>query len=373
VAVALAAALAGLIVWLLTSDDGRPARAVGAAEMVPGDSFAVLTLQPATLRSGSGLPDWIVRGGGKGLSTALADLAKNGLDPEADIHAFAKFPSAPATPGDGNHPVVICGLVLRVADANLAESSLSRLTDEIGASLRGGAERGAASRSRSMIRHGQGRYMDPEGGFLTFGLTPSAAVILVEFEGDPASPCVEKEMRRCLGGAVPTEAARIPAQAFASEGALGLWLDANRLFSRLPMGAQTRARYERARAATDFELSLSVSAAGRDALAVTGAHTYRFDRFNVPGDPMAGLARMETPADADLAWKLLSRCGDTLDFDPLIERLRGALGDDARAGPKLVRVEKSVGSARTARFSMTAKFDPKSGPPLVAAVRLMTQ
>ena len=54
------------------------------------------------------------------------------------------------------------------------------------------------TRSRSMIRHGEGRYMDPEGGFFTFGLTNRTAIILVEFEGNPQAPCVEKEIRLCL-------------------------------------------------------------------------------------------------------------------------------------------------------------------------------
>ena len=373
VAVALAAALAGLIVWLLTSDDGRPARSVGAVEMVPGDSFAVVTLRPDTLRGGAGLPDWL-GSGGKGLALAVAELSKNGLDPTADVHAFAKFPSGTGPAGDGNHPVVICGLVLKVADAALAETALSKVTDEIAASLRNAPDRPAASRSRSMIRHGRGRYMDPEGGFLTFGVTAGAAVILIEFEGDPASPRIEQEIRRCLAGPAATdESARLPAQALASEGALSLWLDADRLFSRLPMGERTKARYGKARSATDFELSLTVNPAGRDSLAVTGSHVYRFDRFNVPGNPMAGLAQAGTPADADLAWKLLNRCGDTLDFDALIERLRSALGEDGRSGPKLVRVEKSVASARSAKFSMTAKFDAKAGPPLVTAMRLIAQ
>ncbi len=369
VAIGVGIALIWLIVWLASPAEPARDRGLGATELIPGDSFAVMTLSPGLLSSGgSGLPDWLERGGGRGLTAAVADLAKNGLDPRADVHAFAKFPSGAS--GDGQRPVVICGLVLKVADANLAESSLSRLTDEIGASLREGGERTASSRSRSMIRHGQGRYMDPEGGFLTFGLVPGAAVILVEFEGNPAAPCVEHEMRLALA---PTAAARVPTQAVAADGALGLWIDAARLFSRMPMDARTKARYEAARAATDFELSVAVSATGRDSLSVKGSHVYRFDRFNVTGDPMAGLARKDAPGDADLGWKLLNRCADTLDFDPLIERLRSALGDDPRAGPKLVRVEKSVTSARTAKFSMSAKFDAKAGPPLVTAMRLMAQ
>ncbi|MGA0133637.1 MAG: hypothetical protein ACO3ND_04705 [Opitutales bacterium] len=373
VAIGVGIALVWLIVWLASPSGTARERGLGATELVPGDSFAVMTLQPELLRSGgSGLPDWLERGGGRGLTSALADLAKNGLDPRADIHAFAKFPRDPAASGDGDHPVVLLGVVLKVADANVAEASLSRLTDEIGAALRGGAERHASSRSRSMIRHGQGRYMDPEGGFLTFGLAPGAAVILVEFEGDPASPCVEREMRLALAGAAG-DGARVPPQALAADGTLGLWLDAHRLFSRLPMGERTRTRYASARSATDFEFTLAVSALGRDSLAVTGSHAYRFDRFNVAKDPMSELVRKDAPSGGDLGWKLLDRCVDSLDFDPMIERLRSAFGDDSRSGPKLVRVEKSVGSARAARFSMTAKFDPKAGPPLVTAMRLMAQ
>ena len=72
-------------------------------------------------------PEWLERTGGKGLSTAVGELMKNGLDPHSDLYAFAKFPADAKDAGDGSRPVMLCGLVIRVADPATAEAALSRI------------------------------------------------------------------------------------------------------------------------------------------------------------------------------------------------------------------------------------------------------
>jgi hypothetical protein len=387
VATVLAGILLLLFAWLWMSDRHEQAARgnFGTANVIPGDSFAVLTFRPDELRQkgSQAFPAWLERAGGKGLSSAVAELVKNGLDPRSDLYAFAKFPADAKDAGDGSRPVMLCGLVIRVADPATAEAALSRIADQLNQTLRGETGKAASNltRSRSMIRHGEGRYMDPEGGFFTFGLTNRTAVILVEFEGDPAAPCVEKEIRLCLTRpeARPRKAGELPEKlphyACDQPGALTLWLDANRFFRRLPMGAATRARHEQLRPAMEFELLLALEAAGHDSLSIAASYLYQADRFTdgATRDPVKLLAAQPAPPQPDLGWKLMDRCVDTLDYDSLIERMRGALGDDKRPGAQLVRVEKTVPTGRDAKFTISARFDPKAGPPLVSALQILAQ
>ncbi|MFM7242214.1 MAG: hypothetical protein ACKO3A_09035, partial [Opitutia bacterium] len=391
VEIIIASVLAGILLllfaWLWMSDrQERAARGnFGTANVIPGDSFAVLTFRPDELRQkgSKAFPEWLERTGGKGLSAAVGELLKNGLDPRSDLYAFAKFPADAKDAGDGSRPVMLCGLVIRVVDPTIAEAALSRIADQLNNSLRGEAAKTASNltRSRSMIKHGEGRYMDPEGGFFTFGLTNRTAIILVEFEGDPAAPCVEKEIRLCLTRpeARPRKPGEIPEilPHYASDqpGALTLWLDANRFFRRLPMGTATRARYEQMRPAMEFELLLALAAAGDDSLSIAASYLYQFDRFadGATRDPVKLMSKLPAPRAPDLGWKLMDRCVDTLDYDSLIERMRGALGDDKRPGAQLVRVEKTVPTGRDAKFTISARFDPKAGPPLVSAMQLLAQ
>ncbi|MEN9814055.1 MAG: hypothetical protein RLZZ412_37 [Verrucomicrobiota bacterium] len=391
VEIIIASVLAGILLllfaWLWMSDRSeRAARGnFGTANVIPGDSFAVLTFRPDELRQkgSKAFPEWLERTGGKGLSTAVGELVKNGLDPHSDLYAFAKFPADAKDAGDGSRPVMLCGLVIRVVDPTIAEAALSRIADQLNNSLRGETAKNASNltRSRSMIKHGEGRYMDPEGGFFTFGLTNRTAIILVEFEGDPAAPCVEKEIRHCLTR--PEARLRKPGELpeilphYASDqpGALTLWLDANRFFRRLPMGAATRTRYDQMRPAMEFELLLALEAVGNDSLSIAASYLYQFDRFadGATRDPVKSMAKLTAPKEPDLGWKLMNRCVDTLDYDSLIERMRGALGDDKRPGAQLVRVEKTVPTGRDAKFTISARFDPKAGPPLVTAMQILAQ
>ncbi len=224
--------------------------------------------------------------------------------------------------------------------------------------------------------------MDPEGGFFTFGLTNRTAIILVEFEGNPHAPCVEQEIRHCLlrPEQRPLPAGeklrdRLPAYANNQPGALTLWLDANRFFRRLPMSTPTRQRYEQLQPSLDFEMLLTLRTAGNDSLVLGGKYLYQFDRFTEgsPRDPLAVIAKISPPKNADLGWKLINRCVDTLDYDAMVERMRGALSDDKSAGAQQVLVEKSIPTARDAKFTMNARFDPKAGPPLIAAMSILTQ
>ncbi len=373
-------------VWVTERNTQNAHSNVGTASVIPGDSFAVVTFRPDDLRQKStkAFPEWLERTGGKGMSAAFAELLKNGLDAHSEIYAFAKFPSTIGASASTEHPAMLCGAVIRVTDPSIAEAALSRIADQMNNALRGETGRPPSNltRSRSMIKHGEGRYMDPEGGFFTFGLTNRTAIILVEFEGNPHAPCVEQEIRQCLlrpeqRPLRPGEKLRdrLPAYANNQPGALTLWLDANRFFRRLPMSDTTRQRYEQLQPSLDFEMLLSLRTAGNDSLVLGGKYLYQFDRFTEgsPRDPLAVIAKITPPKDADLGWKLINRCVDTLDYDAMVERMRGALSDDKSPGAQQVLVEKSIPSARDAKFTMNARFDPKAGPPVMAAMSILSQ
>lgn len=387
IVVILTSVIALIAAWFfITERSNSHARSnANSTIFIPAESFAVVTFRPDELRqkSNHAFPDWLERTGGKGMSAAVAELVKNGLDPHSELYAFAKFPSQQVAAPDADRPVMICGLVIRVQDPVVAEAALSRVADQMNNSIRGETSKAAShlTRSRSMIRHGEGRYMDPEGGFFTFGLTNRTAIILVEFEGNPQAPCVEKEIRQCLTppprkpikGAESRD--KLPAYACSQSGALTLWFDANRFFRRLPMSAATKQRYEQLQSTLDFELLLTLSTEGNDTLRLNGSYLYQFDRFNeaAPREPLKLLAAVEAPKTPDLGWKLINRCIDTLDYDAMVERMRGALGDDKAPGAQQVHVLKDVSSARDAKFTMSARFDAKAGPPVMAAMSILSQ
>jgi predicted nucleic acid-binding Zn-ribbon protein len=354
------------------------------ANLIPGESFAVVTFHPLELKRAAPAQtfgDWLGKSAGKVVTDSVAELMKSGLDPKADVYAFVKFPfKSPAEKTD--HPVMLCGFVARLADPIAAERALSRITDQLSSSLRVSSAAGASlARSRSMIRYGLGRYMDPEGGFFTFGLTDHAAIMLVEFEGDPKSPCVENEMRLCL--ALPDSSTtstsqareRLPARAHNSDAAIAMWFDAGRFFQRLPKNPAAQARYQQLERHLDFDLVLKVKSGGGDQLKLIGEYSYQFDRFKDRQQPTAleFLATVGSAEGTGIGGRLMDRCMDTLDYDSLIERLRGALGGSERSGVQEVLVEKSFASTRDAQFVLSARYDPQVGPPLVTAVQTFFQ
>lgn len=315
--------------------------------MVPADSFAVITLRPDELQRsahGRGFADWLGQLAGQPAADALALLSGNGFDPAAPIYAFARFPEQRDQP-DQARPVILCGLVARVTNPKTAEASLSQLADQINRNLRASiATAPALTRNRAMIRHGQGRYMDPEGGFFTFGLTDRAAMLLVEFEGDPQSPRVEPAIQRALvvtssstGPTVETVGRTgLPPRATGRDGAMTVWLDASRFFNALPASPSAQHRFQQLQSHLAFELTLNIQPAGQDQLRVQADYRYSVDRFGRERQPsgIQRLAEVGTDATSGLAGRFMERCADTLDYDSLIERLRAALAARRPATPK---------------------------------------
>jgi len=383
----LASIIALIAAWLwATERSNQSARSnAGTSSLIPGDSFAVVTFRPDELRQkgSQAFPEWLERTGGKGMTVAIAELLKNGLDPHSEIYGFAKFPTNKLGQGTHQNPVMICGAIIRVTDPVVAEVALSRIADQMNEAIRSETGRGASklSRSRSMVKYGEGRYMDPEGGFFTFGLTNRTAIILVEFEGNSSTPCVEQEIRECLTrfdpkNVKPSELRdKLPSYSKSSPGALTFWLDSNRFFRRLPMSDVTRVRYEQMQNALDFELLMTVRTNGNDSLVLNGRYVYQFDRFRegASRDPLQLVSSGINPKSPDLGWKMINRCVDTLDYESMVERMRGALSDEKVAGAQQVLVEKSISTPRDAKFTMNTRFDAKAGPPIMAALQILSQ
>jgi len=362
--------------------------------LIPGDSFAVMTFRPeapiaprkpaadpsrslvvssepvkvATApKSDPVLDAWLDWVGGPVATQALQDLLGHGLDANAEVFAFAKFPIRVTVP-KGGRPVVICGLVVRIADPVAAEAALSRLSDRIRASLRGEVSpAGELSRNRSMIRYADGRYLDPQGGFFTFGVTANSAILMVEFEGDPVTPCIGQEMRNCLALAAglvePTES--LPAIACASDASVSLWLNSGRFFRRLPMDAATRKRFAQLRPNIDFDMIVGMRAIAADHVKVVARYEYPGDR---PGALPADSVRPEL-AGQDLSARLLQRCADSLEFDAFAERLRLAFGEGNTAGIGQVVVEKSFPSPQVAQFTVSTRLERATPQPMAGVLQ----
>jgi predicted nucleic acid-binding Zn-ribbon protein len=354
------------------------------ATLIPADSFAVMTFRPEQLRRsapGQSFAGWLGNPADKIVSDSLADLMQNGFDPNASVYAFAKFPSKRATES-GDRPVMLCGFVARVTDSRAAEASLSRLADQFSSLLRASSNAvPSLARSRAMIHSGTGRYMDPEGGFFTFGITKQAAVLLIEFEGDPRSPCVENEIQLCLAapktalGIAGSESESLPPRALSRDGAVALWFDAGRFFNLLPKNTAAEARYQQLERHLGFEMVIKVQPSAGNQLNLIAEYAYRSDRFKnrEQANVLQLLANLGSPEAAGFGGRLMDRCVDTLDYDSLIERLRATLGGTNGGGAQQVLVEKSYGSTTNAQFVLNARYDPQAGPPLAAAVQTLFQ
>lgn len=318
------------------------------ADLVPGTSFAVVTLRP------DAKPEMFARYVGALPGQLFAEMLKSGFDKQADVYAFAKFPAKKSE----EHPVMIAGLVARVSDPAAAEAALARMADQISAALRP-KDALTSAKGRAMIRYGRGRYLDPEGGFFTFGLVDHSAVLLVELEGDSAAPIVEGEMQTCL---TPTEE-KLPARALVRDGAAGVWLDSARFFAGLPKNPAAQVRYQQLQRYVDFDLVLKLKPAGEDHITIAADYEYKGDRFKDRQQPTAlqTLATLGTGTDAGLGGQLVDRCADTLDYDSLIERLRTTLGSAGKPTSQEVLIEKTFESDREAQFTVSARYAAPAG------------
>lgn len=379
-AVLAAVAVAGL--W--GKNKFRDKTRASHGSLIPGGSFAVMTLRPDDLiRSAQGktFTDWLGKSGGKTVSDTVAGLLANGFDPAADVYAFAMFPAKAAT-GKSDRPVMLCGIVAQVSDPVAVEAALSRLADQVTTSLRTTSNAAPSlARNRLMIRHATGRYMDPEGGFFTFGLTGQSVIMLIEFEGDPKSPCVEDEIRRCLAQTGPASgesgeaAEQLPARARNRDGAISLWFDSGRFCHHLPKNPASQARYQQLEKRLGFDLLLTVKHAGGDQLNLVADYAYSSDRFKdrQQPTPLQFIASLGPSETSGLGGRLMDRCLDTLDYDSLIDRLRATLGGTNGATAQQVLIEKSFTSDREARFVLNARYDAQAGPPLMAAMQTLFQ
>ena len=353
--------------------------------LIPGESFAVMSFRPGDIsRAGQGetFTDLLGKAGGKSVSDTLASLMTNGFDPDADLYAFAKFPAKASTEAQ-DRPVMLCGFVARVTDGAAVETALSRIADQVSLSLRTASNAAPSrARSRAMIRHGSGRYMDPEGGFFSFALTGQAAVVLIELEGNPRSPCLEEEIRLCLAPPAATATGlgaeaheQLPPRARSRDGALSLWFDAARFCHHLPKNPAAQARYQQLEKHLGFELLLAVRPAADNQLSLVADYAYQHDRFKdlQPVTPLQVLTDLGTADTAGLGGRLMDRCMDTLDYDSLIERLRTAFGGTNSAAAQRVLIEKSFASTRDASFTLTAQYGPQAGSPLLAAMQMLFQ
>jgi hypothetical protein len=354
------------------------------AAIVPGDSFAVITIRPGDLgqsSSAQGAPGMLGNIVGKPVADALSHLTGDGFDPHAPVYAFARFPGGRDS-AQGDRPAMLCGLVARVTDPAAAETTLSMLAEQINSALRASvATAPALSRNRAMIHFGNGRYMDPEGGFFTFGLTGHAAILLVEFEGDPKMPRVESAIQMCLAGSDNTQIATaqprgsLPGHALSRDDAMSVWFDAGRFFAAMPKNASALARYQQLQRHLNFDLTMAFQPADAASVRVLAEYRYGTDRFKDRQSPTAVelLANMGADETAGIAGRFMDRCADTLDYDSLIDRLRAALGGAGNGNAQQVLVEKSYASVRDARFVLTARYNPQDGPPLMAAMQTLLQ
>lgn len=333
------------------------------ASMIPGDSFAVLTLYPSKLRQNAANPNLTHLFGdvaGRPMTDALMQLIDTGVDLNAALYGFVKYPGEKIA-NNIDRPVMLCGLIARVSDPGAAEGGLSKFADTLASTLSRPGSISGITRSREMIRYGQGRYLDPDGGFFTFAVTDHEAIVLLEIEGDPKHPTVESEIRQCL--AVPDaseqtygEVAKLPTRATSGDAPISLWFDAGRCFAQMPKNAAALARYQQLQRFLQFDAVLSAKGSAPGEFDVAGDYAYTSDRFQPGDEPSAAAALIRLgPADpGDIPGRLMDRCAATLDFDGAIEQLKAGLSRSQ--GGTQVLVEKTIASARDGKFVCTAHF-----------------
>ncbi|MFA6287942.1 MAG: hypothetical protein WC661_11215 [Opitutaceae bacterium] len=343
--------------------------------LIPSDSFLVLSLRPDRMQDPTGNFVWnktVASLLGKSALSRLADLFGDSLDADSDVYVFVKYPARQNT-AQTQSPVMLCGLVARLKDPVAAETGLNRFADSFADSLRQNAP-AAPSRHPEMVRYGNGRYLDPQGNFLSYALTDQHVVLLLEIDGDPAKPTVEEEIRQILSPAPSSEvtlrAARLPNRALSADAAVSLWFDASRCFADMPKNSAAQNRYQQLAGRLNFDLLVTLNPTKEGRLNLTADYNYTGERFG--SKPLPSLqdtfGKLGPVDPAGAPGRLMDRCAVTLDMDAFMDRLPAMLtpsgGDTAQ-----IHVEKSIDSSRSGHFELVAQYDPKAGLPFQAALR----
>jgi hypothetical protein len=356
-------------------------KASSHARLVPGESFAVLAVHPSRLGPAGtdhALNQTISGLLGKSAMVELVDLFGNGFDADADIYAFVKYPTR-RDAAQSQTPVMLCGLVAKVKDPALAEAGLCRFADAFAASLAPASAASSPAPLHSMVRYGNGRYLDPRGSFMSFALTDQEAIVMLEIDGDPAKPTVENEIRLTLGGnggidsatAGPTRGT-LPTRALAKNAAISLWFDSGRCFAEMPKNVAAQNRYQQLQRQINFDLLLTINPTAQGKLDVVADYAYGTERFKPGQQPSLQdiLQKLGSADSAGIPGRLIDRCAVTLDMEPLMDHMQSMLaGTDTGPGAPQVHAEKIISSERDGRFELVAQYDPKAGFPLEAALR----
>lgn len=343
--------------------------------LIPSDSFVVLSLQPDRMQDPTGDFVWnetIAKLLGKSALSQLADLFGEGLDADSDVYVFIKYP-ARQNNAQAQNPVMLCGLVARLKDPVAAATGLNRFADSFADSLR--LDKATApSRHPEMVRYGNGRYLDPQGDFLSYALTDQHVVLLLEIDGDPAKPTVEDEIRHILSptpeSGVATRAAQVSDRAFSPDAAVSVWFDASRCFADMPKNSEAQNRYQQLAGRLNFDLLLTLNPTLDGQLKLTADYNYTGERFG--SQPLPSLqdafGKLGPVEPAGAPGRLMDRCAVTLDMDSFMDRLPAMLSTPD-SDTAQIHVEKSIASSRSGRFELVAQYDPKAGLPFQAALR----
>ena len=255
-----------------------------AIGMIPADSFLVFALRPDRLQDPTGNFVWNKTVASLLDKTALSQLAGlfgGSLDANSDFYVFVKYPARQNT-APAQSPDMLCGLIARLKDPAAAEAGLARFADAFADSLRQGAFPSPPPH-HVMVRYGSGRYLDPQGNFMTFALTGQHAILLLEVDGDPAKPAVEDEIRRILAP-VATDAgasrAALPKRALATDAAISLWFDAARCFADMPKNSAAQLRCQQLASRLNFDVLLTLNpGAQSQRLHLVADYNYAGERF----------------------------------------------------------------------------------------------
>lgn len=341
--------------------------------LIPADSFLVFALRPDRLQDPTGNFVWNKTVAGLLDKTALSQLAGlfgSSLDADADVYVFVKYP-ARQNSIQTQTPVLLCGLIARLKNPATAETGLNRFADAFADSLLHGTPP-TTPRHHNMVRFGSGRYLEPQGNFLSFALTSQHAIVLLEVDGDPAKPAVEDEIRHLLApvaGEAVASRATLPKRAATGDAAISLWFDANRCFAEMPKNSAAQRRFQQLASRLNFDVLLSINPAAAGQLNLVADYNYTGERFKSP--PLPSLPDTFSkigPVDAaGVPGRLMDRCAVTLDMESLIDRLPTLLAGSNNAAQ--IHVEKTIASPHTGRFELVAQYEATTGLPVATAIQ----